>query len=136
MSNENKEILDQVTELISSKKEMIKGGKMEDKNDLKKFSEIKVENTSENSQDLLIKREIEKWIKKNAEKLAKAVTQKKKSIYKNKKVDKINSLKNKLKAELDTNISITINKKESGNIKITFSSYKHLKKIIKQLIHE
>tara|TARA_Y100000994_G_C15351716_1_gene300911 strand:+ start:80 stop:331 length:252 start_codon:yes stop_codon:yes gene_type:complete len=73
MSNENKEILDQVTELISSKKEMIKGGKMEDKNDLKKFSEIKVENTSENSQDLLIKREIEKWIKKNAEKLAKEI---------------------------------------------------------------
>ena len=73
---------------------------------------------------------------RDAEKLARAVTQKKKSIYKNKKLDKINSLKKKLKAELDTNISITINKKESGNIKITFSSYKHLKKIIKQLIHE
>ena len=73
---------------------------------------------------------------RDAEKLARAVTQKKKSIYKNKKLDKINSLKKKLKAKLDTNISITINKKESGNIKITFSSYKHLKKIIKQLIHE
>ena len=40
---------------------------------LKKFSDTKVENTSENSQDLLIKREIEKWIKKNAEKLAKEI---------------------------------------------------------------
>ena len=37
MSNENKEILDQVTELISSKKEMIKDSKMENKNDLKKI---------------------------------------------------------------------------------------------------
>ena len=52
---------------------MIKDSKMENKNDLKKFSDTKVENTSENSQDLLIKREIEKWIKKNAEKLAKEI---------------------------------------------------------------
>ena len=46
---------------------------MENKKILKNFHNTKVENISENSQDLLIKREIEKWIKNNAEKLAKEI---------------------------------------------------------------
>ena len=73
MSNENKEILDQVTELISSKKEIVKDRKIENKTNLEKPLGIDVDNKPENSEDLLIKREIEKWIQKNAEKLAKEI---------------------------------------------------------------
>ena len=73
---------------------------------------------------------------RDTEKLAKVITQKKKRGSKNPKSDKIILLKNKLTTKLDTNISITINKKESGNIKIVFSSYEHLKKITKKITDE
>jgi len=73
---------------------------------------------------------------RDTEKLAKVITQKKKKSFKNPKSDKIILLKNKLKTKLDTNISITLNKKESGNIKIVFSSYKHLKEITKKITDE
>ena len=77
MSDENKEILDQVTELNSSKKEQPKEKKVNDeetfqtKNTIKKKKQP--DDSHRNSVDLLIKKEVEKWIEKNAEKIAKEI---------------------------------------------------------------
>jgi len=76
MSDENKEILEQVTELISSKKENMKGTntKKEDNR-----SEVEIENKENNnlktetSTDSLIRSELRKWINKNAEEIAKDI---------------------------------------------------------------
>ena len=77
MSDENKEILDQVTELISSKKEQIKEAIIEDKIALQKNKSLKKTEQSndidDNPVDLLIKKELQKWIEKNAEKIAKEI---------------------------------------------------------------
>ena len=73
MSDENKEILEQVTELISSKKENVKG------KNIKKVdnqSETKIENNNlktETPTDSLIRSELRKWINKNAEEIAKDI---------------------------------------------------------------
>jgi len=76
MSDENKEILEQVTELISSKKENVKG------KNIKKVdnqSETKIENKENNNlktetpTDSLIRSELRKWINKNAEEIAKDI---------------------------------------------------------------
>ena len=76
MSDENKEILEQVTELISSKKENVKG------TNIKKVdnqSETKIENKENNNlktetpTDSLIRSELRKWINKNAEEIAKDI---------------------------------------------------------------
>ena len=69
MSDENKEILEQVTELISSKKENVKGTNIK-KGDNR--SETKIENKENNDlknetpNDSLIRSELRKWINKNA----------------------------------------------------------------------
>ena len=77
MSDENKEILDQVTELISSKKEQIKEEIIEDKIALQKNKSLKKTEQSDDFDDnpvgLLIKKELQKWIEKNAEKIAKEI---------------------------------------------------------------
>ena len=77
MSDENKEILDQVTELISSKKEQPKEKKVIDSETFhtkKTIQEKKRPDDSDRtSVDLLIKKEVEKWIEKNAEKIAKEI---------------------------------------------------------------
>ena len=76
MSDENKEILEQVTELISSKKENVKG------TNIKKVdnqSETKIENKENNNlktetpTDSLIRSELRKWINRNAEEIAKDI---------------------------------------------------------------
>jgi len=77
MSDENKEILDQVTELISSKKDQPKEKIVNDEETSqtkKTIQEIKQPDDSQRtSVDLLIKKEVEKWIEKNAEKIAKEI---------------------------------------------------------------
>ena len=76
MSDENKEILEQVTELISSKKENVKGTNVKK---VDNQSENKIENKennnlkTENSTDFLIRSELRKWINKNAEEIAKDI---------------------------------------------------------------
>ena len=76
MSDENKEILEQVTQLISSKKENVKG------TNIKKVdnrSETKIENEENNNlkteipTDSFIRSELRKWINKNAEEIAKDI---------------------------------------------------------------
>jgi predicted metal-dependent hydrolase len=76
MSDENKEILEQVTELISSKKENVKG------TNIKKIdnqAETRIENKENNDlkteapTDSLIRSELRKWINKNAEQIAKDI---------------------------------------------------------------
>ena len=75
MSDENKQILDQVTELISSKKESLKENQNESKQDPENTQNLEIEKKKKeitnNSIDLFIKKEIQNWIDKNAEKLAK-----------------------------------------------------------------
>ncbi len=77
MSDENKQILDQVTELISSKKEILKENVNESKQDPENTQNSEIEEKKKeitnNSIDLFIKKEIQNWIDKNAEKLAKEV---------------------------------------------------------------
>ena len=62
MSDENKEILDQVTELITSKKEISKENVKDSEkfNKIEKQSKESLEKTSENSVDFFIKKEVEK----------------------------------------------------------------------------
>ena len=73
MSDENKEILEQVTELISSKKENVKGTNTKK---VDNRSETKIENKENNNlktetpTDSLIRSELRKWINKNAEEIA------------------------------------------------------------------
>ena len=76
MSDENKEILEQVTELISSKKENVKGTNTKE---VDNRSETKIENKEKNNlktetpTDSLIRSELRKWINKNAEEIAKDI---------------------------------------------------------------
>ena len=76
MSDENKEILEQVTELISSKKENVKGTNSKK---VGNQSETKIENKENNNlktetpTDSLIRSELRKWINKNAEEIAKDI---------------------------------------------------------------
>ena len=76
MSDENKEILEQVTELISSKKENVKGTNTKK---VDNQSETKIENKEKNNlktetpTDSLIRSELRKWINKNAEEIAKDI---------------------------------------------------------------
>ena len=76
MSDENKEILEQVTELISSKKENVKGTNTKE---VDNRSETKIENKEKNNlktetpSDSLIRSELRKWINKNAEEIAKDI---------------------------------------------------------------
>ena len=79
MSDENKEILEQVTELISSKKENVKGTNVKK---IDNQSEAKIENIenkennnlkTETPTDSLIRSELRKWINKNAEEIAKDI---------------------------------------------------------------
>ena len=76
MSDENKEILDQVTELISSKKNNLKK-KVNDKETFQTKNTIQEKKQPDYSHrtsvDLLIKKEVQKWIEKNAEKIAKEI---------------------------------------------------------------
>tara|TARA_Y100000991_G_scaffold153372_1_gene116538 strand:+ start:315 stop:572 length:258 start_codon:yes stop_codon:yes gene_type:complete len=75
MSDENKEILDQVTDLISDKKKVTNEKNSKEK--LKKLESIvsdkNMESLEKNSVDLVIKSELKKWIEKNAEKIAREV---------------------------------------------------------------
>ena len=70
MSDENKEILEQVTELISSKKENVKGTNTKK---VDNQSETKIENKENNNlrtetpTDSLVRSELRKWINKNAQ---------------------------------------------------------------------
>tara|TARA_B100000287_G_scaffold172546_1_gene162725 strand:- start:117 stop:380 length:264 start_codon:yes stop_codon:yes gene_type:complete len=77
MSDENKEILDQVTELISSKKEQLKEKKVNDEQTLQTKKTIQEKKQPDDSHgtsvDLLIKKEVQNWIEKNAEKIAKEI---------------------------------------------------------------
>ena len=78
MSDENKEILDQVTELITSKKEQIKEELIDDKKVSEKNKSLKKYKNSRMIWivillDSLIKKELQKWIEKNAEKIAKEI---------------------------------------------------------------
>lgn len=77
MIDENKQILDQVTELISSKKEILKENVNESKQDPENTQNSEIEEKKKeitnNSIDLFIKKEIQNWIDKNAEKLVKEV---------------------------------------------------------------
>jgi uncharacterized HAD superfamily protein len=77
MSDENKEILDQVTELISSKKEQPKEKIVNDEETSQTKKTIQEKKQPDDYQrtsvDLLIKKEVEKWIEKNAEKIAKEI---------------------------------------------------------------
>ena len=77
MSDENKEILDQVTELISSKKEQPKEKIVNDEETFQTKKTIQEKKQPDDSHrtsvDLLIKKEVEKWIEKNAEKIAKEI---------------------------------------------------------------
>jgi len=79
MSDENKEILEQVTELISSKKDNVKGTNVKK---IDNQSEAKIENIenkennnlkTETPTDSLIRSELRKWINKNAEEIAKDI---------------------------------------------------------------
>ena len=76
MSNENKEILEQVTELISSKKE---NEKRTNVSKVDNFSDKKIENKERNdlgtetSVDFFIRSELKKWINKNAEEITKEI---------------------------------------------------------------
>ena len=76
MSDENKEILEQVTELISSKKENVKGTNTKE---VDNRSETKIENKENNNlrtetpTDSLVRSELRKWINKNAEEIAKDI---------------------------------------------------------------
>ena len=76
MSDENKEILEQVTELISSKKENVKGTNTKK---VDNQSETKIENKendnlrTETPTDSLVRSELRKWINKNAEEIAKDI---------------------------------------------------------------
>ena len=76
MSDENKEILEQVTELISSKKENVKGTNTKK---VDNQSETKIENKENNNlrtetpTDSLVRSELRKWINKNAEEIAKDI---------------------------------------------------------------
>ncbi len=72
---------------------------------------------------------------REAEKFAKLVTQHTIRIVK-KNSNNTDQLERKLQKKLNTDISIRINKKQSGKISITFSSYRHLKNIIKKLTNE
>ena len=73
---ENKEILEQVTELISSKKENVKGTNTKK---VDNQSETKIENKENNNlktetpTDSLVRSELRKWINKNAEEIAKDI---------------------------------------------------------------
>ena len=87
MSDENKQILDQVTELISSKKESLKENQNESKQDPENTQNLEIEKKKKeitnNSIDLFIKKEIQNWIDKNAEKLAKElINEQTKKIFK------------------------------------------------------
>ena len=78
-------------------------------------------------------------IKKNlsvrdAEKLAKGITQHTKKIVK--PHPNVEQLEIVLQKKLNTDVSIRINKKQSGKVSITFSSLKHLKNIIKRITNE
>ena len=76
MSDENKEILEQVTELISSKKEKVKNtdtNKVMNQSE-KKIDDIKNNNLkTESSTDSYIRSELRRWISKNAEEIAKDI---------------------------------------------------------------
>ena len=76
MSDENKEILEQVTELISAKKENAKNtniNKVANKSE-KKIDDIKNNNLkTESSTDSYIRSELRRWISKNAEEIAKDI---------------------------------------------------------------
>ena len=76
MSDENKEILEQVTELIASKKENVKNAntdtkdaKLEQKIEDKESNNLK----TESSADSYIRSELRRWINKNAEEIAKDI---------------------------------------------------------------
>ena len=73
---------------------------------------------------------------RDTEKLVKLIMQQGHQSVDNKKSNKIQILEKKLQAKVDTGVSINLNKKKSGNIKITFSSYKQLNEIIKILTNE
>tara|TARA_B100000700_G_scaffold274190_1_gene319058 strand:- start:134 stop:985 length:852 start_codon:yes stop_codon:yes gene_type:complete len=73
---------------------------------------------------------------RDTEKLIKLIIQKENRSDNNKKSNKIQILEKKLKDRVDTDVSINLNKKKSGNIKIAFSSYKQLNEIIKILTDE
>jgi len=78
-------------------------------------------------------------IKKNlsvrdAEKLAKGITQNTNKIVK--PHPNTEQLEIVLQKKLNTDVSIRINKKQSGKVSITFSSLKHLKNIIKKITNE
>ena len=77
MSDENNQILDQVTELITSKKEQIKEELIDDKKGSQKNkSQKKTKQSNDldsNPIDSLIKKELQQWIEKNAEKIAKEI---------------------------------------------------------------
>ena len=72
MSDENKEILDQVTELISSKKEQLKEKKVNDEQTLQTKKTIQEKKQPDDSHgtsvDLLIKKEVQNWIEKKLKK--------------------------------------------------------------------
>ena len=76
MSDENKEILEQVTELIASKKENVKNintdkkdAMLEQKIEDKESNNLK----TESSADSYIRSELRRWINKNAEEIAKDI---------------------------------------------------------------
>ena len=79
MSDENKEILEQVTELISSKKENVKGTntkKVDNQSEAKIENKENKENNNlktETPTDSLVRSELRKWINKNAEEIAKDI---------------------------------------------------------------
>ena len=73
---------------------------------------------------------------RDTEKLVKKINQNKKSFSNTKQNKSIHILEDKLKIKVDTKVYIKFNNKNSGNIKISFSSYSHLNKIIKILTDE
>ena len=76
MSDENKEILEQVTELISSKKENVKGSnidKADNQSDTKIGNKDSSDLGTEPPIDSFIRSELRKWINKNAEEITKEI---------------------------------------------------------------
>ena len=76
MSDENKEILEQVTELISSKKENVKETnvtKVDNRTDKKIVNKESKDLETETSIDFFIRSELRKWINKNAAEITKEI---------------------------------------------------------------
>ena len=75
MSDENKEILEQVTELISSKKENSRGANIrkDNQSDTKIGNKERDDLATETTVDSFIRSELRKWINKNAEEITKDI---------------------------------------------------------------